>query len=230
MNNIVIGIVGIIVAISVFLLLDSDETSNTNITPTNKVTQIEKKSEERVRDDDIKIEYTQTKEFDKKKEEKKKDTKVVKKEEEKIDRYRYSEDVERVISENSLSSIQSPSNENITFKDKSGKYEAEIMVNNVTQRDTTIFPQIPILTTLTLPSGEVINAQIDPSLARENDKIFIKVRDTQSGEDKIYNISSVSNLNSGERANVNLGSQGTGESTEIRKQSDMVLPPMPPTN
>ncbi len=228
MNNIVIGIVGVIVAISVFLLLDSDETSNTNITPTSKVIQSEKKSEERVRDDDIKIEYTQTKEFNKNKEEKKEESKVVKKEE--IDRYRYSEDVERVVSENSLSSIQTSNNDNITFKDKSGKYEAEIMVNNMTQRDTTMFPQIPILTTLTLPSGEVINAQIDPSLAKENDKIFIKVRDLKSGEDKIYNISSVTNLNSGEKANVNLGSQGTGESTEVKKHGDMILPPMPPTN
>ena len=228
MNNVVIAIVGVIVAVSVFLLLDS-ESPSTNIAPTNKVTQSEKKIDEQESEesDDIKIEYTQTKESPKK-EEKKEEPKVVQKE--KVDRYRNSEEVERVISEHNLASIQTPNNENMTFTDKGGKFEAEIMVNNVTQRDTTMFPQIPILTTLTMPSGEVINAQIDPSLARQNDKIFIKVKDSQTGEDKIYNISSIANLNSGERANVNLGSDGVGESTSVQKQGETVLPPMPPSN
>lgn len=234
MNNIVIGIVGVVVAISVFLLLDSDENPNINTTAVNKVTQINEKSENsekraEERDDDIKIEYTQTKEFDEKKETKE-EAKVVKKETKDADRYSYSEEVERVITENRLTSIQTPNSENVTFKDKSGKYEAEIMVNNVTQRDTSMFPQIPILTSVTLPTGEVINAQIDPSLARKNDKIFIKVKDSETGENKIYNISSVANLNSGEKASVNLGTQGAGESTQVQKQGESVLPPMPPVN
>lgn len=228
MNKVAIGIVGVIVVISVFLLLDSEEkiVTTTKIYKTTEVNEKESKVEEKI--EDIKIEYTETKEF----KEAKPEPKVVKEEPKKVEKYTYSEDVERVISEHALSSIQNLNNDKLTFKDKSGKYEAEIMVNSVNQRDPNMFPQIPILANVKLPSGEVINAQIDPTLAKSNDKIYIKVSDTQTGEDKIYNISDIANLGSGEKASVNLGSAGKGERGDVTTKSNenKLLPPMPPVN
>ncbi len=225
MNKIAIGIVGLIVAVSVFLLMDSEDVATTtkvNTTKENEVKVQEAQSQE------VKIEYTQTKELSEKKEEPVVEAKtevkeVVRKE---------SEVVQKVISEHSLTPIQNAKSDKITFKDSSGKYEAEILVNSLNQRDGNMFPQIPIIANVKLPSGETISTQIDPSLAQSNDKIYIKVFDTQTGEDKIYNISDVASLSSGQKADVTLSGDGAGEKGEIKKEesAETLLPPMPPVN
>lgn len=218
MNKVAMGILAVVVIIVLFLLLDSEKISkvdnqNSNVNNTDRKTENISNST-----NDIKIEYTENKTVAK-------EPKIEKKVE--VESKNFNMNIDSVINKNSLVPIKSgQSDEDRVFKDNSGRYEANILVNTSSYRDPNSFPQIPILATFELPSGESIKAQVDPTLS--TDKSFLKVKDSQTGEEFIYDVSDLSRYKSAQDIKFSLNSDGSSNSQNSQSDSDSILPPAPP--
>jgi hypothetical protein len=212
MNKILLSIVSILVLVVGYLLLDSEEISRVDSSRAEVIT---KKDESPTQS--VKIEYQVTKT------ETKDEPKTIDKPKSMVEGSK----VHKIITENSLVPIKSNgTGEEVRFKDNTGRYEANILVNTSSFRDDKMFPQIPILASFVMPSGEVIKAQIDPTLA--TDKSFLKVNDVQTGEEYIFDVSGLSNYRSADDVKFDLFSDGSSNNLNMTKQMGGILPPIPP--
>lgn len=215
MNKILIGVVSVLVLGVGFLLLEGDDVTKISTTDTQPQKNESKTS---TSSSDVKIDYQVSKATPKPKKSETPSEPV-------------SQDkVQKVVNEHRLLPTKSSKDgEDIIIKDSSGRYEANVMVDTSSYRDEKMFPQIPVMATFKMPSGEVIKAQIDPSLS--SGKSYLKVKDTQSGEESIYDVSQLSQFKSSQDATIELYSDGSSNTVaSSQSSSKSILPPMPPAN
>lgn len=219
MNNIFLGVAGVLLVVVLFVLFDEPEAPKPQIAVDNSAREVKQEAGK----PDVSISYEKTEKPEKKVAQKAPEPKA-----EREDISAAVEDsrvqARNIITARGLKTTRAPKGQEIVFSDKDDRYDARVMLPEPSANYKGI-PMIPVAVSLQMPSGEKINAHVDPMVLRNNSEAHVYVQDKTTGMEYVVDISQdVIDSRSGSIINLQVDSQGRVSQTE---KVTTAAPPMP---